>query len=141
MSPVIVVHNELAEIASQLEKGGPEIALKGAQWTEGEVKRSMAEPKSGRVYAKKGGQVHVSSAPGEAPAVDTGNYANAVFSEQDGQDAVVYTTVEYAVPLEFGSAKMESRPAFIPAAFKAIDVLWDMVSKLGKSLKGRPSNG
>jgi len=138
MSPITVVHNELAEIAAQIAEGGADIALKAAQWTEGEIKRSMDEPKSGRTYVKRGGQVHVASAPGEAPAVDTGNYANAVFSEQDGQDAVVYTPVEYAVPLEFGSAKMARRPAFIPAAFRAIDVIWELTSKLAKSLKGRP---
>lgn len=42
---------------------------------------SMVAPKSGRTY-KRGGKTHTASAPGEAPAVDTGLMVQNIFAEK-----------------------------------------------------------
>ena len=82
------------------------------------AKTSMSGPKSGRVYARSG-KPHQASAPGEAPAVDTGNLVNSLQIEMEGDlTAVVFTDVEYAPTLEFGGAKMAMRPFLGPAAQK-----------------------
>lgn len=77
---------------------------------------SMAEPKSGRLYDVGGVAEHQASAPGEAPAIDTGFLAQ-IQTEPDGSAWVTYTTAEQASALEFGSTtqKILPRPFFIPA--------------------------
>lgn len=75
----------------------------------------MNPPKSGRIY-KRGNVVHQASAPGEAPATDTGNLVNSAYTKQLGR-AYYETgfTAEYAAHLEFGTAKIEPRPYLRPA--------------------------
>lgn len=53
------------------------------------VKTSMVGPKSGRVY-KRGKRKHRASAPGETPAIDTGNLINSIrtFAERPARWAV-----------------------------------------------------
>lgn len=90
----------------------------GAFVLEGKIKISMGEQKSGRRYGK-----HIASAPGEAPAIDMGALVNSVASELlkegDGKaEAQVFTNMEYAPHLEFGTAHIEARPFMRPAADK-----------------------
>ncbi len=83
---------------------------------EGQAKVSMGEEKHGEVYLVQGGIEHQASAPGEAPAMDTGNLVNSIQVEMTGPAAaVVYTNVEYALYLEFGTIDMEPRPFLQPA--------------------------
>lgn len=60
-----------------LDRGIERFVKKAAAHIEREVKTSMAEPKSGRRY-KRGSKVHVASAPGESPAIDSGNYIGSI---------------------------------------------------------------
>ena len=141
MSPITVVHNELDQIADALTNGAAEIALKTAEWIAGEAKRSMGEEKTGRAYVR-GKKTHVASAPGEAPAIDTSNLVNSVFAEQvERTNAIVYTGVEYAVPLEFGSVKMAKRPFFTPAAFRGVTIAWQLTKQFVENLRGRFPGG
>lgn len=59
------------------------------------------------------------SAPGEAPAVDTGRLRASITHriEHDGGESVAYvgTNVEYAPHLEFGTKRMAPRPFMVPA--------------------------
>lgn len=73
----------------------------------------------GRASITVGFKIHRASAPGEAPAVDTSNLHNHIDTEKvkDGLH-VVYTNVEYAAGLEFGTPKMAARPFFRPAIEK-----------------------
>jgi hypothetical protein len=79
------------------------------------AKIAMAEPKSGRPRADG----HIASAPGEAPAIDTGLLINSLQESYEGDfTGYAYTIAEYAPPLEFGSAdgKLAARPFYRPAA-------------------------
>jgi HK97 gp10 family phage protein len=73
---------------------------------------AMAAEKRGRIYGN-----HQASAPGEAPAVDTGMLTNSldVFFESDVK-GTAYTPLEYAEYLEYGTIRMRPRPFYIPAA-------------------------
>lgn len=100
------------------------------------VKRIQKGPKTGAVYdsvfARVNGRVvpvgprtgknlsptHQASAPGEAPATDTGRLASSILYKREGQmSATVGSNVVYAAYLEFGAprAKIEPRPAWVPA--------------------------
>ena len=75
----------------------------------------MNPPKSGRIY-RRGNVAHQASAPGEAPATDTGNLVNSAYTKKLADaDYETGFTVEYAAPLEFGTAKIEPRPYLRPA--------------------------
>jgi len=79
------------------------------------VKRIQRGPATGRTY-QRGGVSHQASAPGEAPATDTGRLANSVTFDQVAQmSATVGSDLVYAAVLEFGSDRIDPRPAWVPA--------------------------
>ncbi|MGE4043317.1 MAG: HK97-gp10 family putative phage morphogenesis protein [Acetobacteraceae bacterium] len=100
--------------------------LSGLKVEEKAKKAIMNGPKTGRVYrkGKKGRILHQASAPGEAPANDTGRLVNSIHTEAKGDGSVVTVSagsgvVDYAAALEFGTSKMAARPFFNPALEQA----------------------
>lgn len=81
------------------------------------VERIQRGPASGVVYTKKNpNRVHQASAPGEAPATDTGRLANSIEFDQVGPlTATVGSRLIYALYLEYGTSRMAPRPYFRPA--------------------------
>jgi HK97 gp10 family phage protein len=72
--------------------------------------------KSGVVYQKYApNRTHQASAPGQAPASDTGRLANSITADIEGKRATVTAGTEYAAPLEFGTRDIEPRPFMVPA--------------------------
>lgn len=110
---VTLVYDNFPRILANLRPAAQAIALKTALDIESTVKVGMAEGKSGIMHGN-----HQASAPGEMPAIDTGVLVNSITTEQDGDGAVVYTNVEYALKLEFGFPVegFAPRPFFGPAA-------------------------
>jgi len=82
---------------------------------EAEMKRLMTLPKHGHQY-KRGSRAHTASAPGEAPAVDTGFLINSIRTTiKSDTEAVIEIPAEYAEGLEFGTSRVEARPFVRPA--------------------------
>ena len=76
----------------------------------------MDGQKTGRIYRRRGVE-HQASAPGEAPASDTGRLVQSAHSEFDPADLsgeAIWST-DYAEDLEFGTSKMAPRPYARPA--------------------------
>lgn len=71
----------------------------------------LSPPKSGRIYRRRG-VAHRASAPGEAPANDTGRLVNSrrieLFPER--LRARLTFSTSYAALLELGTSRMEARP-------------------------------
>jgi HK97 gp10 family phage protein len=80
------------------------------------VKAVQKGPKSGRLYVR-GNVKHQASAPGQAPATDTGNLAGSIAwnVEASTLTADIFAGAAYAVPLELGTVKMAARPFLGPA--------------------------
>ena len=73
-------------------------------------------PKSGIIYTKPGGQTHQASAPGEAPATDTGTLVNSISTERVSDlTSLVNVTAEYGSILEFGGVNVQPRPFLGPS--------------------------
>ena len=95
-----------------------------AKHVEAEAKRSIVSgQKSGRTY-KRRSVTHQASAPGEAPASDTGRLVNTITSylnTSEGESTVVAGrgTVKYAAMLEFGTRHIAARPFMFPALEKS----------------------
>lgn len=79
----------------------------------------LAQEGTGRIYSR-GGRKHQASAPGQAPALDTGNLrANTNASpelKEDGSDLVgiIISNTEYSEALERGTERMAARPFMGP---------------------------
>ena len=84
------------------------------------AKRSMSGNKTGLEYKRSGGKSHRASAPGEAPAIDSGELVNSIQNAQiDQLTAMSFSNMEYAPHLEFGTVHMAKRPFYVPAAEQA----------------------
>lgn len=80
------------------------------------IKAIQRGPKTGKEYKKYAPKrTHRASAPGQAPATDTGRLASSIVSDITGLTAEVSADVQYAAPLEFGTVNMEPRPFLEPA--------------------------
>ena len=107
--------------------------MAGAFVLETKIKVSMsASSHSGKMYAG-----HRASAPGETPAVDTGNLVNSIKSELVSSSdtdawANVGTGVEYAEYLEFGTSRMEARPFMRPAYDENVEQITETVKTWAK---------
>ncbi len=128
---VTLTHNRFPEIARRLPVAAARVVAETVAAIETEIKTEMAAPKSGVWYGD-----HQASAPGEAPAIDTGMLVNSIQTEVKGTEGVVFTNMEYAPYLEFGApmASIEPRPFFMPAAEAArpgfVRKLQDLESQL-----------
>ena len=129
-----LVDNRIPEIRARLPKLTDEHVMATAFQVEATMKTSMSGAKRGIVY-QRGGKAHQASAPGEPPAIDTGNLVNSVFSEKSGPgQALVGASAEYAEYLEFGTRKMAARPFLRPALEKARDYFISGIERLINSL-------
>jgi HK97 gp10 family phage protein len=76
---------------------------------------------------------HQSSAPGESPATDTGFLASSIKADRKDLSAKVFSSLQYAFWLEYGTTKMEARPFITPALFEneklIIDKLVEGITK------------
>jgi hypothetical protein len=118
----VTVENRTPELLAKTEQKLNRWVRAAAALVESNVKARMAEPKSGRAYTRGrsvnnpgGFSVHVASAPGEAPAVDTGTLIGSIQMVQESTlTAKVGTAVEYALYLELGTSRMRPRPVWKP---------------------------
>lgn len=136
----------LAQGGAELQKRVQEVLNAGAFMIEEELVRliSPETPKHGKSY-KRGGKIHVSSAPGEPPATDTGQLLAHVRSSVSFDEAEVGVTLgaPYAKFLEEGTHgttrstrggwRMAPRPFLQPAVDAHIDEIMDMAAE---ALKG-----
>ena len=64
-------------------------------------------------------KTHQASAPGEAPASDTGTLVSSIYFEQNTPyQTTIGSRLAYAEWLEFGTRKIAPRPAWVPAVEK-----------------------
>ena len=109
-------------LKKDLETPFREVIAGGAQLIRGQAIRSIQTgPKSGRIYEKYNPRrTHRASAPGQAPASDTGNLVSQIRVRQKNPDEVVVeSNALYSSFLEFGTSKMLPRPFLFPATEKS----------------------
>lgn len=110
----------LAEFGINADKQLADIVRGTAQNVRTHAVRSVQRgPKTGKVYEKiNPRRTHRASAPGQPPATDTGRLANSLKADIQGIRATVFTNLEYAPFLEFGTRTIEPRPFLFPALEK-----------------------
>ena len=94
----------------------------------------MSGAKNGRAY-KVGGVVRIASAPGQAPANQTGRLAGSLSARTEKQGKVVSgiasASTEYAAMLEFGTQKMAARPYMQPALDRNAEKIKEIFKREG----------
>ena len=147
----VTVRNEFGR-STMAQQGAMTKGIRGTcAWMDGEIKRSMTGPKSGRESWRKGklrrkqagGVVtytrgkrrlhHIASAPGEPPARDTGRLMNSI-RWRLASPVVAFVGsfgVNYAAALEFGARhrKLAARPYVGPVAKRAEPVLLRLLAR------------
>jgi hypothetical protein len=103
------------------------------------IKRYQQGPKTGILYVLRSpDREHRASAPGEAPATDTGRLANSVlFRSLPSARAEVFTDVVYGAYLEFGTQRIAPRPAWRPAAEAATPKFRERLERALRRATGR----
>ena len=95
---------------AQARKGVRSAVGQGVAILRGDI---LSRPGGGRIYGRR---KHRASAPGEPPAVDTGNLRNHIEGNEPGvlSDGTVLGRIvantEYAEALEVGTERMAARP-------------------------------
>lgn len=111
----------LEHLGDQLPDITGEAVMAGVHVAEQWIGIAMAEAKSGKVYkVNHGRQEHRASAPGEAPAMETGNLVNSIMGQllkatKETAVAMLAVFAEYGIHLEFGTKFMEARPYLRPS--------------------------
>lgn len=124
MGRVTLYDGVIAKIATDAGEAGLRGALgKGEQILKGDI---LNRPGSGKVYGK-----HQASAPGEPPALDTGQLSANTNADttirQEGDDLVgrIVANADQAKALELGTERMAARPFLSLLATDHADELRD----------------
>ena len=101
------------------------------------IRKIQEPPKTGRVYRHRGVD-HQASAPGEAPASDTGTLVQRTTTEYDQEQlqGTVWFRTAYAAALEFGTQKIEPRPyARVSLQEKSKEIQQNIADEIAKVTK------
>lgn len=111
-SVVTTYTSHIPELKGQMRQNVSSRLLRAGFNIQGRIRRSFAEPKSGRMYGR-----HQASAPGEPPAIRYGYLTNSIQVVQtDDMTVYVFTNDEKAPHLEYGTRRIAARPFMLPAA-------------------------
>lgn len=132
---------KLDKITAEIKKDIAAALFVSGLKIEENAKLSIAqESKSGVVYQRRT-VVHQASAPGEAPANDTGRLLNSIQTSAENSGMVVNinagsSMVDYAIHLEYGTSDMAARPFMKPALKKSRKFIHDRMEKaIQKAIK------
>ncbi len=104
--------NRFGQVGPLVQRRLHDVAFVAATNIAERAAASMEGSKHGHIYGR-----HQASAPGEAPAIDTGILHGSMFTREVGPAAYIAgTNVEYAPDLEMGTVNIEARPFLLPAA-------------------------
>jgi len=130
------VLSQLNRLQKDMEVPFQEIVKGGGQLIRGEaIKSIQTGSKSGVMYQMYNPRrEHRASAPGEAPASDTGNLVSKIIVKQKSKDITsVESNADYSAYLEYGTSKMEARPFMLPAFEKSKKPIINAVFKRVKN--------
>lgn len=128
----VVIEGDFGVWPQKMRAGVSKVVRATAFSIEADEKKAILSPKGGRTYVR-GNTKHQASAPGEAPASDTGALVNSIQTKMVGDlSAEVAVNVEYGAGLEYGTTKVLARPFVAPAIEKNRKQFNDDLSKLGR---------
>ena len=128
----------IEKVKEDLENNMQEVLLGGGQLIRGEAIRSIQQgAKSGKTYKRYNPtRTHKASAPGEAPASDTGFLVSNIRVKDEKDLVQVRSEASYSKFLEYGTSKMLPRPFMFPASEKSKPkIAEELFQKIKQSLE------
>ena len=121
VSGVLTKRGALMTLGAEMQKKLEDEVKRAAVFTANYARSAVRSgAKNGIVYEKyKPRRTHRASAPGEAPANDTGALIETITQQPTQGGWLVGSTIKYSKWLEFGTQSMAERPFFRPALKKA----------------------
>jgi HK97 gp10 family phage protein len=122
--------SQLDRLGKDMELPFQEVVKGGGQLIRAEaIKSIQTGAKSGVMYQMYNPRrEHRASAPGQAPASDTGNLVSKIIVKQKSKNITnVESNADYSAYLEYGTSKMEPRPFMLPAFEKSKKPILDAV--------------
>jgi hypothetical protein len=117
MARTTIVFNNLPGIVAKVEAALEGVIKESAENIREDVHREMNKPKHGRFYVI-GGKPHTASAPGEAPAVFTGDLIASIKEKKVGKLTWIVPAEGKQALWEYGLYGFPARPYFRPASAK-----------------------
>ena len=135
------VARNMRALAGRYGKAVGDAIVAGGQDVRNTAIRSIQEKSPGREVTRyrQGGAEYqtIAASEGFAPNTDTGRLANSVQLEIERDGVFVGNTLEYAGPLEFGTANMGARPWLNPALEENRRKIFERVVKAAKQVSKR----
>jgi hypothetical protein len=139
MRPRITVNNAervraaIEQYGESIEKNVRRLIQDAALKAVTEVKQKIqGPPKTGVIY-ERGKIKHQSSAPGQAPATDTGTLVSSIYYI-GAKSPRIGSRLPYAFYLEYGTMMMRPRPSWVHAVVRARNNLNKEIDSLLKAL-------
>ena len=114
---VHVVYSNIPLVGPRIEAALARAVQNSAKAIQDDTKASMRESKSGRTYII-GGRVHTASAPGESPAVFSGELIGSITAYEENTLTWIVPAEGKGAMWEYGMFGFPARPYFRPAANK-----------------------
>lgn len=112
-----IIRNDFPRLGPQARARMDRLVAKTAFAIELRAKAKMLGPKGGRAYYRGAGNLHIASAPGEAPAVDLGQLIGSIRAHPVSVSIwEVSTNSPQGLYTELGTAFMAPRPWLRPSA-------------------------
>lgn len=106
---------------------------KAATEFETEMKNEIDTGKKSGITYQRGNISHRASAPGEAPATDSGKLVGSIrYKKKSDTQHEVSINSEYALALEVGTSRMAARPFITPALQNAKKKLLKAIKAINK---------
>jgi len=114
MKNIRLVFNHIPHVTPLVRKALARQVAQSAKNIETHVHDRMREPKHGKTYTI-GGKQHTASAPGEAPAVLTGELIESVEEYAESELTHIVPSTGIQAWWEYGLRGLPARPCFRPA--------------------------
>ena len=130
------IFNKIPEVIKLIDGESQAILHEEPPLVENDIKDSMNAPHGGRIYKRRTVQ-HQASAPGEAPAIDTGGLVGSFVKRYFPHYSEIYTDAEQSRALEYCRPEggLLPRPFMKPAADKSLKRIVERVHKLAGRIK------
>lgn len=131
----VTIEGRMADAAPTIRAALRDVVAARTEAAYDAVIAAMAAPKSGRTYRRPDGSPYTASAPGEAPAVRTGELRDSYqWAMLDDLTGAVWSDDPKAPWLEFGTGAVAARPALVPAVDAQRQPLAADLADLGRRL-------
>jgi HK97 gp10 family phage protein len=109
---------------------------KAATEFEAEMKNEIETGSKSGISYQRGNISHTASAPGQAPATDSGKLVGSIrYKKKSATEHEVSINSEYALALEVGTSRMAARPFITPALQNAKKKLMKAIKAINRGKK------